>query len=177
MKRLRSNYVYEVVMTMLAKIGRWASKTRLRLHLFLLALMLLPITFFAYSVADLLRHEMQAQAISVSTEIARVSTGLIEDHFRQGTSFLESIALNPAFQEAWGKKDLNWIDLELQEASSLHPDFLFVSVYDLDGTMRGIYPSRSDFLNHNFAFRDWYKGFTARQNAYISEVYQTAIPP
>lgn len=35
-----------------AKVAGWASKTGLRLHLFLLALMLLPIGFFAYSVPE-----------------------------------------------------------------------------------------------------------------------------
>jgi PAS domain S-box-containing protein len=167
----------EVVMTMQSNIGKWASKTTLRLHLFLVALMLLPIAFFAYSVANLLRQQARSQAISQSTQIARVSSSLIEDDFRQSTSFLESIGDRAGFQRAWANRDFKSVDVDLQKARSLRPDFLFVSVYDLDGTMRGIYPWQPDMLNRNFAFRDWYKGFAARRHDYISEVYRTAIPP
>lgn len=164
-------------MRMQSSIGKWASKTRLRLHLFLVALMLLPITFFAYSVANLLRQQARSQAISQSTQIARVASSLIEDDFRQSTSFLESIADHAGFERAWESRDFKSVDIDLRKASSLRPDFLFVSVYDLDGTMRSIYPSEPGLVDRNFSFRDWYRGFSARRNHYISEVYQTAIPP
>jgi PAS domain S-box-containing protein len=158
-------------------IGNWASKTRLRLHLFLVALIFLPIAFFAYSVAYLSRNQAKSHAIAESTQIARVSSSLIEDYFSQGASFLDSIASHPAFEKAWETKDFNSVEADLQRARSLRPDFLFVSVYDLDGTMRGIYPPQPDVLSHNFTFRDWYKGFAAKRSVYISEIYQTAIPP
>ncbi|MFY9743776.1 MAG: PAS domain S-box protein [Candidatus Sulfotelmatobacter sp.] len=166
-------------MTRQAKIARWASKTSLRLHLVLLLLMLLPITFFAYSVARLLRTQAKSQAIAESTQIARVSSELLQAHFRQSTSFLESISTSRSFRRAWGVRDLTRIQGDLEQASSLQPDFYFVSVYDLDGTMRAIYPPEPSLLAHNFAFRDWYKGFAANRarSSYISEIYRTAIPP
>jgi PAS domain S-box-containing protein len=166
-------------MTRQAKIARWASKTSLRLHLVLLLLMLLPITFFAYSVARLLRTQAKSQAIAESTQIARVSSELLQAHFRQSTSFLESISTSRSFRRAWGVRDLTRIQGDLEQASSLQPDFYFVSVYDLDGTMRAIYPPEPSLLAHNFAFRDWYKGFAANRarTSYVSEVYRTAIPP
>ncbi|MGC1373752.1 MAG: PAS domain S-box protein [Candidatus Sulfotelmatobacter sp.] len=162
-----------------AKIARWASETSLRLHLVLLLLMLLPITLFAYSVARLLRAQAKSQAISESSQIARVSSELLQAHFRQSTSFLESISTSRSFRDAWGVRDLTQIQKDLEQASSLQPDFYFVSVYDLDGTMRAIYPPQPSLLAHNFAFRDWYKGFAANhtRTSYISEVYRTAIPP
>jgi PAS domain S-box-containing protein len=167
----------EVVMNLGEKIGRWTSKTRLRLHLFLLLLMLLPITFFAYFVAHLLRDEARSQAAAEGSQIAKVSSELLDDHFRQSKAFLESVATRRSFRHAWESRDFGQIESQLQQASGLRPDFYFLSVYDLDGTMRGIYPPQPSLLNRNYNFRNWYMGFSTQQKSYISEVYRTVIPP
>jgi PAS domain S-box-containing protein len=159
------------------KVGKWASKSRLRLYLLLLTLMLLPITFFAYSVGRVLRHQAEAQAATESTQIARVSVALLEEHFRQSASFLESIATRPLFRQAWEKNDFKLVQWNLQQARALRPDFAFVSVFDLKGTMREIYPSQPALLNRDFAFRDWYTGVAGQWKPYVSEVYQTNVPP
>ncbi len=159
------------------KIGRWTSKSRLRLHLFLLLLMLLPFTFFAYLVAHLLRDEARSQAAAEGSQIAKVSSELLDDHFRQSKAFLESVATRNSFRRAWEARDLAHIDSQLQQASRLRPDFYFLSVYDLDGTMRGIYPPQPSLLNRNYDFRNWYLGFAGQQKSYVSEVYRTLIPP
>ena len=164
-------------MTTSAKVGRWACKTRVRTYALILMLMLPPIMVFAYSVGRMLRHQAERQAVAESTQIATVSAALVEEHFRQGTSFLESIAAGQAFRQAWARGDSTLVAWHLQQASTLRPDFAFVSVYDLVGTMRGIYPSRPDLLNKNFAFRDWYKGVSRQWRPYVSEVYQTQVPP
>jgi PAS domain S-box-containing protein len=162
---------------MRGRIGRWASKTTPRLYFFLVALMLLPISFFAYTVANMLREQAMTQARREGSEIARVSSDLLAEHFRQSTAFLQSIATRRAFERAWGKRDAESLRAELQQASNLRPDFEFFGVFDSDGTTRAIYPPEPELLNHNFAFRDWYKGLTERKKPYISDVYQTAIPP
>jgi len=164
-------------MAMSAKIGNWASKSSLRPYLLILTLMLPPITIFAYSVGRLLKEQAQIQAVTESSQISRVSAALLEEHFRESTSFLESIATRRTFCQAWAQKDSSLITWHLQQASSLRPDFAFVSVYDLDGTMRGIYPPRADLLNQNFAIRDWYRGISHQWKPYISDVYQTVVPP
>ena len=156
---------------------RWAAKTSFRSHVILLALMLLPITFFAYSVAHLLRTQAKSEAIAQSTQIARVTSELLREHFRQSTSFLEAISTNPSFRHALEARDLTQIQKDLKQACNLQPDFYFVSVYDLDGTMRAIYPPEPSLLTRNFAFRNWYKGLDANRDSYVSEVYRTAIPP
>ena len=166
-------------MIMQSRFGRLSAKTCFRLHRYLLGLMLLSIVLFACSVAHLLRKQAQSQAIAEGTQVARVSSELLEEDFRQSNSFLDSIATSSSFRHSWQVRDLTQINKDLQQASSLQPDFYFVSVYDLDGTMRAIYPPQPSLLTRNFAFRDWYKGFAANHNlqSYISEVYRTAIPP
>jgi PAS domain S-box-containing protein len=164
-------------MTPPSKIGKWISQSPWRLYPLFLLLMVLPIVFFAYSVGELLRHQNESQAATESTQIARVSTALVEEHFRQSTAFLESIATRRELLETWEKRDLEGVERDLKQASSLRQDFLFVSLYDLDGTMRAVYPPQPSVVNRNFAFRDWYKGIARDWKPYVSEVYQTAVAP
>ncbi len=139
--------------------------------------MLLPIAIFAYSVGRVLRHQAETHAINESAQIAHVSAALVEEHFRQSTAFLESIATRPSFRTALMQGDRSMVERNLTEAHALRPDFAFVSVYDLDGTTRAIYPSQPTLVNRNFAYRDWYKGVAQQWNPYVSEVYQTRSRP
>ena len=162
-------------MTALAKVGKWVSKGRWHLYPLFILLMVLPIAFFAYSVGQVLRHQTETEAVTESAQIARASAILVEQHFRHSTAFLESIATRPSFRQAWEKRDLKILEWHLTQSHSLRPDFAFVSVYELDGTMRAIDPPQPDLLQQNFSYRDWYKGTAAQWNPYISEVYQTAV--
>jgi PAS domain S-box-containing protein len=164
-------------MTTSTKVGKWISKSRWRLYLLFLLLLVLPIAFFAYSVGRVLRHQTETQAVTESTQIAHVSATLVEEYFRQSTAFLESIATRPSFRKAWMEGDQKMVEWNLTQAHGLRPDFAFVSVYDLDGTLRDIYPHQPTILNRNFSYRDWYKGVARQWNPYISEVYQTAVAP
>ena len=139
--------------------------------------MLLPIAIFAYSVGRLLRNQSQTHAVTESAQIAHLSATLVEEHFRLGTAFLQSIASRSSFTAAWMEGDQRMVELNLAEAHALRPDFAFLSVFDLDGNLRTIYPPQSNLLGKNFAYRDWYKGVTRQWNPYVSEVYRTSISP
>src|SRR2546430_611168 len=125
-------------MTTRANIGKWVSASQWRLYSLFLLLMVLPIAVFAYSVGRVLRHQTETQAATESTQIARVSATLVEENFRQSTAFLRSIATRRNFLQAWKAHDLEGAEWDLKQASSLRPDFAFVSAYDLDGTMRAV---------------------------------------
>ena len=153
------------------------SKSRPRLYFLIVLLMLLPIPFFAYSVTRVLRQQTEKQAITESTQIARVSAVLIEQHFRQSTAFLEAFAVRHVFRQAWMEHNFAEVDRHLEQAIALRPDFLFFSVYDLDGTMRAIYPAQPTVVNKNFAQRDWYQGVAGHWKPYVSEIYETAVTP
>ncbi|MGB8969445.1 MAG: response regulator [Candidatus Sulfotelmatobacter sp.] len=112
-----------------------------------------------------------------STQIARISAALVEEHFRQSTEFLQSITGRPSLRKAWHDKDFDFVEAQLANASASRSDFSFVSLFDLDGTMRAINPPRPGLVGQNFAFRDWYKGVARQWKPYVSEVYQTAVPP
>jgi PAS domain S-box-containing protein len=158
-------------------VGNWVSQSRWRLYLLFLLLLILPIALFAFSASQVLKHQTEGQAAAESTQIAHVSAALVEDHFQQGADILESIATRHTIADAWEKNDQGLIAWHLQSAKSLRPDFAFVSMYDLDGKMRAIYPPQPEMLGRSFAERDWYKGVSRQWKPYVSEVYQTAVPP
>jgi PAS domain S-box-containing protein len=160
-----------------AMIGQWVSKGRWRIHVLFVLLMLVPIAIFAYSVGRVLRHQAETDAVNETAQIAHVSAALVEEHFRQSTAFLESIATRRTFRDAWVAGDLSLVAWHLQQASKLRPDFAFVSFFDPEGTMRVVYPSQPTILNRNFAQRDWYKGVSGQWSPYVSEVYQTSAAP
>lgn len=143
----------------------------------MMVMMVLPISFLAYSAGEVLRHRAEVQAATESTQIAHLSATLLKEHFRQSTAFLESIAVRPLLVQAWRRGDLAVVDMHLQQASGLRPDFFFVSAYDLAGNMRSIYPPQPALLGQNFAFRDWYKGVVRHWQPYVSEAYESAVPP
>src|SRR5205814_8049906 len=164
-------------MTTRSKLANWISKSRPRLYLSIVLSMLLPIPFFAYSVTRVLTQQTEKQAITESTQIAQVSAVLIDQHFRQSTSFLEAFAVRHVFRQAWMEHNFDEVDRHLEQAIALRPDFLFFSVYDLDGTMRAIYPPQATVVNQNFAYRDWYKGVASHWKPYVSEIYEPAATP
>ena len=164
-------------MKILARVGKWVSKGRWRLHLLFLVLLIVPIALFAYSMGEVLKRQAEVQAATEGTQIAHVSASLVEDHFRQSIAFLESIATRRTLGHAWTEGNLDLVEWHLRSAKSLRPDFSFLGLYDLDGRMRVIYPPQSALLGQDFAYRDWYKGVAERWEPHISEVYQSAVPP
>ncbi|GEM_PF-356683 len=160
-------------MTVRTRVRKWLTKSRWRLYPLFLLLMVTPIALFANYVGRVLRNQTEAQAVTESTQIARVSAAFVADHFRQSSSFLQSVALRPSFREAWSLRDLNVIERQMEQARGLRSDFTFVSMYELDGTMRAIYPPEPALLHKNFAYRDWYKGVSREWKPYVSEVYQS----
>src|SRR6478672_7909038 len=112
-------------MTISIKLANWILGRRLRIYLVIVLLMVLPIAFFAYSVTRVLRQQTEKQAITESTQIARVSAVLIDQHFHQSTAFLEAFAVRHVFRHAWMEHNLDEVGQHLEQAIALRPDFLF----------------------------------------------------
>ncbi len=164
-------------MNISSRMEKWTSRSRWRRSLLLIALMIFPIALFSYYITGVLKAQVEHQGRVESTQIAGVSASLVEDHFRQSIAFLDSIAGRRTLRQAWTSGDLKMVRWHLSEAKRLRPDFSFVSVYGLDGTMRAIDPPQPELIGETFAFRDWYKGVSREWKPYVSEVYRTAVSP
>jgi len=171
------NRIGDISTSTQVRLGDWISRSRWRAYGVFVLLMLVPIALFAYSIGQVLRHRAENQAVTESTQLARLSAALVEQHFSQSSAFLESIAGRPALQRAWREGDLDFVEKQMAGANAIRPDFSFVSAFDLAGNMVAIYPPQPKLLHQNFAFRDWYKGVTGSGKPYVSEVYKTAVAP
>jgi PAS domain S-box-containing protein len=155
----------------------WTSHSALRLYVVLLLVTVLPVALFSLYADRVLARETEKQAVDESMKMAQLSAYFLQDHFRQSTALLQSYAIDPRFQQAWARRDLNAIQAEMEQVHALQPDFLLVSVYEADGTMRAIAPADKSLPGRKYAFRDWYQGVTRNWKPYVSEVYRPQAAP
>src|SRR5207244_9009885 len=115
--------------------------------------------------------------MSSSDNLTTLAAMLIEEHFHQSTTLLESYAKDPEFQGEWQRRAIGAVNRRMELAHSLQSDSSLVSVYEPDGTMRSIAPMDPTVIGQNFAYRDWYKGVAKQWKPYVSEVYRTRAAP
>ncbi|MBI4463071.1 MAG: response regulator [Acidobacteria bacterium] len=158
-------------------LRRWVSQSLVRMYVFFLVLAVLPVPLFFLSASRVLNRHAERQALQQAAQLAQLSAILMEEQFGQSISFLQAYALRFRFRDQWQRRDLEAVTEHLEQAHTLRPEFAFFSVFELDGTLRTIYPPDEGVMNRNFAFRDWYQGVTRNWEPYVSEVYQTAVQP
>jgi PAS domain S-box-containing protein len=164
-------------MQMPVRLAKWLSKGGWRLDIIFLLLLVLPFVVFSGLVARLLREQAEAQAIAESTQLAQISSTLVEEHFRQNISFLESFATLETFRQALSDQDLEIMGWLLKRAKELRPDFTFIAVYDVDGTLRAVDPPQPNLLNKNLSYLDWYKSVSHKWKPSVSNVFRRVNPP
>ena len=163
--------------TRFGRVAEWMVARPARSYVVFLLAAVLPLGLFFYSAGSMLREQLEERSRRVGTQTALLSAQLVEERFRQSTIFLEAFASRPLLRQALVERDSKVMTHHLKIAYELQPEFAFFSVYDLDGTMRGIYPPEAGVVGQNFAFRDWYRGVSRDWKPYVSEVYQTAVAP
>ncbi len=163
--------------TRFGRVAEWMVARPARAYLVFLLAAVLPLGLFFYSAGKMLREQLEERSRRVGTQTALLSAQLVEERFRQSTVFLEAFASRPLLRQALAARDARVMTYHLKIAYDLQPEFAFISVYDLDGTMRGIYPPDAGVVGRNFAHRDWYRGVSREWKPYVSEVYQTAVAP
>src|SRR3990172_7175295 len=163
--------------TRFGRVAEWMVARPARSYVVFLLAAVLFLGLFLYSAGSMLREQLEERSRRVGTQTALLSAQLVEERFRQSTIFLEAFASRPLLRDALAERDSKVMTHHLKIAYELQPEFAFISVYDLDGTMRGIYPPEAGVVGRNFAFRDWYRGVSREWKPYVSEVYQTAVAP
>jgi len=123
---------------------------------------------YLQSKQEIVRAELHSDQLR-----ARTFSAIVGQSFASAENLLTSIADRRTLSRAWAQRDVGALKAHLEETRKLEPSFLFVSVYEPDGTMRAIVPA-DKIVGQNFAYRDWYRGVTAHWQPYVSEVYRTA---
>jgi len=139
----------------------------------LLLLFILPLVAGTYWMYFQSKQEIERAELQSDQLRARTFSAIVEQSFTSAENLLTSIANRRMLSLAWAHRDVVALNAHLEETRKLEPSFLFVSVYEPDGTMRAIVPA-DKIVGQNFAYRDWYRGVTAHWQPYVSEVYRTA---
>jgi signal transduction histidine kinase/CheY-like chemotaxis protein len=139
----------------------------------LLLLFVLPLAAGTYWMYFQSRQEIERSELQSDLLRARTFSAIVEQRFSSAENLLTSIANRRSLSAAWTQRDISALTAHLEETRRLEPSFLFVSVYEPEGTLRAIVPP-DKIVGQNFAYRDWYRGVTAHWQPYVSEVYRTA---
>jgi signal transduction histidine kinase/DNA-binding response OmpR family regulator len=149
------------------------SDSKVWLLVLLLLLFILPLAVGTYWMYFQSKQEIERAELQSDQLRARTLSAIVEESFTSAENLLTSIANRSMLRLAWAHRDVDALTAHLDEARKLDPSFLFVSAYELNGTMRAIVPP-DKIVGQNFAYRDWYRGVSANWQPYVSEVYRTA---
>ncbi|HVH85814.1 MAG TPA: response regulator [Terriglobales bacterium] len=164
-------------MNKLRPLASWTTATPRRLYITFFTISVLPLLLFFTFAHSVFLHQAKRKVSEQSSKAAALVSKLVQERIEEDKVLIESIGGRPALLQAMQQRNLAVVTDHLAQAHSLRPDFTFLSVYDLDGTMRALYPPDAKVLNRNFAYRDWYKGVTRNDAPYVSEFYETAVAP
>jgi diguanylate cyclase (GGDEF)-like protein len=157
--------------------GKRIAWRRRYLYLALLLLAILPAGLYLYSIRRNLDRRREEQALQEETQLARLSAALLQEHLQQGIAFMQAYASRDEFRQSWEAHDFGEVTSYLKEAHGLQRDFISFQAFDLDGTLRAIYPPDKDLMKRNFASQEWYQGLSRNWNPYVSELFQVPQKP
>jgi PAS domain S-box-containing protein len=155
----------------------WISDSPLALFFAIVVLATLPILIIAFQSDRLYMQSTVRSELAESANISNLSSVLIEEHFSQYVTLLNSYAIDAELRRQWQARQMPAIQEHMERALSLQQDATIVSIYDIDGTLRAIAPHDPQLVGQSFAHRDWYKGLITRWEPYVSEVYRPRAAP
>ena len=140
------------------------------------ALFVLPALAAQYWIYSRERQEALETELRRTQTRGRTIAALVDQQMEASVRTIRGITSRPLLLQAWERRDLPPMDVHLAEARALAPEFLFVGVFDLQGTMHRSVPD-DPTVGSNFAYRDWFRGVVATGKPYVSEVYRTRVDP
>jgi PAS domain S-box-containing protein len=155
----------------------WIVDSPLALFLVIVILATLPVAIIAAESDRVFMHSTVKAELAESANLTNLSAVLIEEHFSQYVTLLNSYAIDSELKRQWQARHMATVQGHMERALSLQQDATIVSIYDIDGTMRGIAPYDQKLIGQSFAHRDWYKGVAHRWQPYVSEVYRPLASP
>lgn len=119
------------------------------------------------------RQVIEQQELARVRSRAETLASLVERELEHAQTVLLSVEERVLFRDAWSRRDMGAMRPHLEDIIALDGSLLFASVYELDGTLKGVVPP-DRVAGTNFSHRDWYRGVIRSGQPYISEVYPTA---
>ena len=155
----------------------WIVDSPVLLFFAIVILATLPVVIIAFESDRVFMQATVKAELTASENLTNLSAVLIEEHFSQYVTLLNSYAIDSELKRQWQARNMSAVQGHMERALSLQKDATIVSIYEVDGTMRGIAPYDQKLVGQSFAHRDWYKGVVNRWQPYVSEVYRPLASP
>ena len=123
------------------------------------------------------RWSLVDQAVRQNTLVSRLVASSVAAQFDGLSIYVESFARRPLVVRAVGSRAVDTIRLHLKEMITRNRRLDRAFVTDPQGTLWADFPLAPEVAGQNFAYRDWYRGVSATQRTYVSEVYARNAAP
>jgi CheY-like chemotaxis protein len=117
----------------------------------------------------------QRESLAQNDAIARSVVASIEARQLGYLNVLRSYAGRFRFRESIKRRDAKEALVHLRQLHQTVPELDRFFLADPAGVVWATEPEASDIYGRSYAFRDWYRGVSARWQPYMSEIYQTDI--
>ena len=133
------------------------------------------LAYFSLSIAGAsVRREVEGRLRST----AAISAEVLRREMDGLAELVESYARRPqlirAMMPADGRYDRSIIRFHLSQLRQGQSGIATTFVTDPKGVLIDISPATPSIVGTDFSFRDWYRGVTATDRPYVSEVYKSA---
>ena len=128
--------------------------------------------------SDAVTRQVRSRVVSN----AAIGVTFIEDTIGSVQTVARSLASDPEMVAAVGNGDLDHIDADralavLGPASRWAPGIAAMAVITRDGRLGAAPPTSAALDGFDFTVRDWFRGVTATDAQYVSEVYVSQLTP
>jgi signal transduction histidine kinase len=130
-----------------------------------------------FLVSGQVRRSLEARAVEQNTVAARLAANAAREHFEGLTRYVESFARRPLLATLVQRENAEGLRAHLKDLVTQHGSLDRAFITDPRGRLWYDYPHAREVIGQDFSFRDWYRGVSATQTTYVSEVYQRAAPP
>jgi signal transduction histidine kinase len=155
----------------------WVLRSRRRLFGTLAAVLLALMAALVYLISAQVRSSLEAHALTQHRVVARLVARAAEEHFEGLASYVDSFAGRPALVLAFERGDHATVQAHLRALVTGNGQLERTFLTGPDGTLRYDHPEVPAVRGQNFADRDWYRGASTTQRAYVSTAYRRAAPP
>ena len=141
---------------------------------------LVPVSLLAYTSTTLADRAVRNEVRDRLRSTADVSAAFLQRDLQSLAELVNSYAGRPYLVAALGdgdpvSYDHGAVNEQLTQLTQARSGLAGAFLTQVDGRLTNVVPATPEIVGRDFSFRDWYKGLTASDRPYVSEVYQTAI--
>lgn len=163
-------------------IIKQAFKTRAR-HLvaqvLFFLLLIVPLGILGVMSYAKIKQELTSVVMMRRNTVAHLAATIIEERFNRIVDVGKSLAEQQRVRQAVRQGKWDEAMTYVENVTGL-PFIDLVYLADAGGTVYGLAPRPSNYaaiIGGNYAYRDWYRGVSAKWEPYVSEVYKRAAVP